>query len=148
MKFKFSLEKLLKQRHIQVDLMKKDFLEIQDLFIQEKENLNTLIRIKENSLLRRHQAIQDGINWQSEVEQINLFLLGHDLRIAQQNERLIKLEKEVENKREILRKALVDAKIVETLKEKKKAEFIKDVQTKEYKELDELAALRHKKVVG
>lgn len=145
MKFKFAFEKLLRQREIQVDLAKKDLSEAQLLVSQEEQKLNEYITLKEQSLTRRNELISQGGSWQSEVSQINAYLLGQDLRIARQNERLIQVTKEVEKYREILRNALVEVKIVETLKEKKKAEFIKEVQKMEQKELDEIVSLRFKR---
>lgn len=145
MKFKFAFEKLLRQREIQVDLAKKELSEAQLLVSQEEQKLNEYITLKEQSLTRRNELISQGGSWQSEVSQINAYLLGQDLRIARQNERLIQVTKEVEKYREILRNALVEVKIVETLKEKKKAEFIKEVQKMEQKELDEIVSLRFKR---
>lgn len=145
MKFKFTFEKLLRQREIQVDLAKKDLSESQMILAQEEQKLNEFRNLKEQSLSRRNELISQGGSWQSEVSQINAYLIGQDLRIAKQNERLNQALKEVEKFREILRNALVEVKIVETLKEKQKAEFIKEVQKMEQKELDEIVSLRFKR---
>lgn len=142
-KFKFSLEKLLRQRHIQVDLAQKDFLEIQKVLNDEIIIRDQMVELKNNSLQQRQSLIQTEGQWQLQVNQLNDFLKGQDLRIARQNERLIKIEKEVEKYREILRNALVEAKMVEGLKEKQKAEFIKDVLKKEQAEVDEIVTMRY-----
>lgn len=73
---------------------------------------------------------------------MNAFLVGQDLRIEKQNKRLKELEKEVEVLRQILLKALTEARMVEKLKEKKKAAFLKAAMEKEQKELDEIGTIK------
>ncbi len=143
MKFKFSLEKVLKYRHTQVDLARRDFLQAQSKLDQAISVRDQMIIDKETTLQNRSQVIQKENNWQLEVEQMNAFLSGQDLRIARQNEGLKLIEKEVESYREILMKALSEAKMIERLKEKKKEEFIKNFNEKEQKELDEIATARY-----
>lgn len=143
MKFKFSLEKVLKYRHTQVDLARRDFLQAQDKLDQAISVRDQMIVDKDTTLQNRSQVIQKENNWQFKVEQMNAFLSGQDLRIARQNESLKAIEKEVESYREILMKALSEAKMIERLKEKKKEEFIKNFNEKEQKELDEIATTRY-----
>ncbi len=142
MGFKFSLEKVLTQRKIKMDLAKKDYLEAQDFLVEEQKVLVHLKTQKEDALKRRGQIIQSQSNWHADVESINQFLSGQDLRIAQQNERLIKIEKVVESRREILKECLIEVKIVEKLRANKKAEYLQEVDRKERKELDEISSIR------
>lgn len=146
MKFKFNLEKVLKHRHILVDLARKDFLEAQANVDAAKKILDDMIDLKNQQKLVRSQKVQSGKDWQNDVEQINKFLQGQDLRIARQNESLNKLEKEVESYREILLKALTEAKMIEKLKERKKQQFVKEFNETEAKELDEIATLRFSRI--
>ncbi len=142
MKFKFSLEKVLRHRSIQVDLAKKELLEAQAVYNGEQDRLTQMIELKKSTLENRSQKIKTSQSWTQTVDQMNQFLLGHDLRIKQQNLRLLELEKLVESRREILRLALIEVKIIEKLKEKKKAEFLKESLKKEQAEIDELTVLR------
>ncbi len=142
MGFKFSLEKVLTQRKIKMDLAKKDYLESQDFFVEEQKVLVHLNTQKEDAIKRRGQIIQSQSNWHADVESINQFLSGQDLRIAQQNERLTKIEKVVESRREILKECLIEVKIVEKLRANKKAEYLQEVDRKERKELDEISSIR------
>jgi flagellar protein FliJ len=142
MKFKFSLEKVLRQRELQESLAQKDFAEAQNQLNDEIAKLQNMIQIKEDSIRERNQLVQNTQTWGVSVQQINQFLLGQDLRIKQQNQRLSEFEKVVEAKREILRKASVEVKIIEKLKEKKLEEFKREFERKEQNELDELTALR------
>jgi len=146
MKFKFPLEKVLKYRHTQVDLARRDFLQAQNKLDQAIGVREQMLLDKENTLRDRSQLIQQENNWQPKVEQLNTFLSGQDLRIARQNESLRILEKEVESYREILMNALSEAKMMERLKEKKKKEFIRDFNDKEQKELDEIASVRYARI--
>ena len=142
MGFKFSLEKVLTQRKIKMDLAKKDYLESQDFLFEEQKKLDGLITQKEDAFRKRSDIIQSQSNWHADVESINQFLSGQDLRIAQQNERLIKIEKVVESRREILKECLIEVKIVEKLRANKKAEYLQEVDKKERKELDEISSIR------
>ncbi|MBC7741670.1 MAG: flagellar export protein FliJ [Bdellovibrionaceae bacterium] len=146
MKFKFSLEKVLRHRSILVDLAKKDFLEAQVVLNGEQAKLQSMIELKAASLEQRAQEVQTKNTWTQSVEQINQFLTGQDLRISQQNQRLLGLEKLVEARREILRQALIEVKIIEKLKEKKKTEFLLEVDKKEQAEMDELSVLRFSRI--
>ena len=148
MKFKFSLEKLLNQRHIQVNLDRRNFVEKQNEYNAEVEKLNEMIKLKNDVLANRSQQVAQSQNWQNDVEQMNLFLNGQDLRIARQNKRLKEVEKEVEFLRQILLKALTEARMVEKLKEKKKEAFIKEALAEEQKELDEIVSMRNKPMNG
>jgi flagellar export protein FliJ len=148
MKFKFSLEKLLNQRHIQVNLDRRNFIDKQNEYNAEVEKLEDMIKLKNEVLAHRYQQVTGSVNWQNDVEQMNLFLSGHDLRIASQNKRLKELEKEVEFLRQILLKALTEARMVEKLKVKKKEAFVKEALATEQKELDEIVSMRNKPMNG
>ncbi len=141
MKFKFSLERLLIQRHMQVDLERRNFLDKKNEFDQETEKLQQMIQLKHDTFSQRQQEVESNSHWQNDVEVMNTFLAGQDLRIENQNKRLLALEKEVEVLRQILLKALTEARMVERLKEKKKAEFIKEALDSEQKELDEIGSI-------
>ncbi len=146
MKFKFSLEKVLRHRNLQVDLAQRDYMMAQNNLSAAVEVRDEMIAIKEKNKNHRSALVSANGSWQGEVEQINSFLSGQDLRIARQNESLKMLEKEVESYREILRKALTEAKMMESLKQKKKEEFIKNFNETERKELDEISTLRHARI--
>ncbi len=146
MKFKFSLEKVLRHRNIQVDLARRDFLEAQNNLNAAINVRDEMIDVREKNKTYRADLVAKNGNWQDQVQQINTYLIGQDLRIARQNESLKLLEKEVESYREILRKALTEAKMMERLKDKKKDEFVKAYNENERKELDEISTLRHARI--
>lgn len=143
MKFKFSLEKLLNQRNIQVNLDRRQFLDKQNEYDQVEKKLNEMLQLKINILEQRSAQVAGAVGWQSEVQLMNSFLTGQDLLIEKQNKSLKSLEKEVEACRQILLKAVTEARMVERLKENKKAEFIKANLDLEQKELDEIVSMRN-----
>lgn len=146
MKFKFSLEKVLRHRNLQVDLARRDFIQAQMNLDTATQVRDEMISVKEQNKKYRSELIAQNGSWQDQVQQINTYLIGQDLRIAKQNESLKLLEKEVESYREILRKALTEAKMMEKLKERKKEEFVKTYNENERKELDEISTLRHARI--
>ena len=148
MKFKFPLEKLLHRRQLQVDLDRRQFVEKQQEYDFENEKLNEMMALKNRVIKDRLESVSQSSHWQNSVEQMNLFLSGHDVRIARQNQRLKNIEKEVELLRQILLKSLTEARMVEKLKEKKKQTFIQEALATEQKELDEIVSMRNKPMNG
>lgn len=145
-KFKFTLEKVLKQRHIAADMAQKDFAEAQAALDQEIQKLNEMIAVKEDSLARRTAMIQEGGDWVNSVGQINQFVSGQDLRIKNQNLRLTQFEKLVESRREILRQAVSEVKILEKLEEKQRAAHKIESDREQQADMDEIAVLRFSRI--
>lgn len=141
-KFKFSLDKALKQRQIAADLAKRDLAEAQEQLRAELEKLQQMRGLKDETLARRAAMIQNTSDWVNQVEQINVFLNGHDLRINEQNLRLQKAENLVESRREILRQAISEVKILERLEQQRRQEHMQDFLRHEQAEADELTVLR------
>lgn len=145
-KFKFSLEKVLKQRQIKLELAQKDFAESVAERNAENDILNDMINLKKRSLEERATMIQDNKNWANTVEQINFFVMGQDLRIKNQTLRLQKSENLVESKREILRQRVSEVKILERLKEKQEKAYLSEIARIEQLELDELSVIRFSRI--
>ncbi|MBC7466311.1 MAG: flagellar export protein FliJ [Bdellovibrio sp.] len=144
-KFSFSLDKVLKHRRMQAELAQKDFLEAQRNYDFEDDQLQQMIATKEAAKQQRVDVVQQTQSWSATVEQINQYLTGQDVRIQKQNESLLELKKVVEAKRQILQEALTAAKIIEKLRETKKAEFFQEVAKAEQKETDEMSVMRFAK---
>lgn len=144
-KFKFSLAKVLVQRQIVADLAHKSFSEAKAVLDAETEKLNEMIEIKKRSLEDRTAMIQNSSDWVNSVAQINSFVAGQDLRIKNQNQRLLELEKLVESRREILRQRVSEVKILEKLEEKQKQAYLVKVASEEQADLDELSVVRFSK---
>lgn len=146
MKFKFSLEKVLRARQITVDLAQKEFNEAKSYLNQQESLRDQMIELKKENEVSRTNIVAKEDQWSSQVLQINEFISGQDYRIAQQNKRLSEIEKLVQNRREILLKALTEAKMIEKIKEKKMKEYVSENIKKEQKEIDEIIAARGNKL--
>lgn len=145
-KFKFTLAKVLIQRQIAADVAIKDFAEARAVFDAETEKLHQMIELKTRSLGERAAMIQGSTDWVNSVAQINHFVTGQDLRIKNQNLRLLDLEKLVEARREILRQRVSEVKIMEKLEEKQKLAHTTKAAKEEQAELDELSVLRYSRI--
>lgn len=145
-KFKFTLEKVLVQRQIVADQAERDFAEAQGQLREEEAELNRLIEAKEQATIERRNLIDTTQDWMSSVNQINQFLLGQDVRVKKQHLRIKDAENLVESRREILRQAVSEVKIIERLEEKQKKAYMAEVAKAEQAELDELAVLRFSRI--
>ena len=146
MKFKFSLQKVLEHRKVVEDLAQKDF---QDVVNQYNEQVALLEKMT-NSKTTAHQSIgtltaQGGTQGPA-LSQIHDFLKGQDIRIQRQRQNVQAAEKLVEEKREVLRQAALEYKIMEKMREKKFEDYKQDRQAREQKEMDEQNILRFKVV--
>lgn len=142
-KFKFGLSKVLIQRQIAADIAVKEFSESKAVLDGEIARLNEMISVKTRSLAERAAMIQGSTDWVNSVAQINNFVTGQDLRIKNQNLRLLELEKLVEARREILRQRVSEVKIIEKLEEKQKRAYMENAAKAEQAELDEISVLRY-----
>ncbi|MES3039295.1 MAG: flagellar export protein FliJ [Bdellovibrionota bacterium] len=144
MKFKYSLEKVLKHREILESVAQREFQEmmgelvqaqntLDGLFHQEKKARESLLVFQENSVV---ELPQHGT-------QLDHFLKLQALRIETQKTKVEAAQKRVEEKREILRAKAIDRKILVKHKEQKHELFTAEVNRKEQLEMDELSVLRH-----
>ena len=141
-KFKFTLEKVLVQRNIIKDTAERSFAEAQQLLNAENNALNALTEAREQSVTQRRTLIDTTQDWMTSVDQINQFIAGQDLRIKKQHLRIKDAENLVESRREILRQAVSEVKIIERLEEKQKKAYLAEVAKADQAELDELTVLR------
>ena len=145
-KFKFGLSKVLVQRQIVADIAQKNFAEAKAALDAETEKLNEMISTKHQSLEDRSTMIQNNSDWVNSVAQINNFIVGQDLRIKNQNQRLLELENMVESRREILRQSVSEVKILERLEEKQRQAYMGKARKAEQDELDEISVLRFSRI--
>jgi flagellar FliJ protein len=78
----------------------------------------------------------------NDLHQVGEFIKGQDIRIERQNVAIEKQQLIVEDLRQILRKAALDYKIIEKLRDKKKEEFRIESRKHEQKQIDELTNAR------
>lgn len=132
-RFKFSLDKLLDIRREKEEESKRDFTESQ----REKRKLEEKIDNLQSSYDK-----YKGINENEDVVYQKLkryYIQGLQKGIKSAKEDLLTKNLEVDEKRRELIEKQIERKTVETLKEKKYAQFIKEQQRVDQINLDELA---------
>ena len=144
MKFKFPLKTVMRQRKIIEELAQKEFQTAQAQLQAEIDLLNLFEKQVSETHLNSYE-IQSSAGQVSGALKYNFeFLKGQDIRIERQRAKVQEVEKLVEGKREILRQAALEYKIIEKLKEKKWEEFKHEYSLEEQKEMDEQSILRYK----
>lgn len=146
MKFKFSLEKVLAHRKVVENLAQKDFQEALANYSQEEKKLHSMENQISVAHTRVDSLVKQGGHPGPALVQIDEFIKGQKVLIEIQKEKLQSLEKLVEDKREILRQAALDYKIMEKMRENKFAEYRETRLKNDQKEMDEQAILRFKSV--
>jgi flagellar export protein FliJ len=144
MKFKFPLQKVLEHRKIVENLAQKDFQEVQMLLNNENDKLAQLEKAMHEAQVTAGSLSSEGGHQGAALSQIHDFLRGQRIRITQQRFRIAEVEKLVEAKRDILRQAALDYKIIEKMRENKFEEYRQGRLIEDQKEMDEQAILRFK----
>ncbi len=143
MKFRFAFESLLEHRKLEEEIARRDFNEAHNILDQQKalyKKLYTRLHEVESEVSQR-QASKDGVSISNLLE-LDDFMAGQKVKIARQREVVINHTSIMEGKQEILIAAAKERKILEKLKEKKKAEHKKLMAKKDAKLNDEIVVTR------
>ncbi len=127
-------------------MAKKDFQEAMQAFNEEKARLEEMEQQKTGAHFKAGSLTSQGGNQGPALTQIHEFLKGQEIRIHRQMQNVQECEKLVEAKREILRQAAQEYKIMEKMRENKFEEFKHERNLEEQKEMDEQSILRFKAV--
>lgn len=146
MKFKFPLQKVLEHRKIRENLAQKDFQEVVMQLNEENALLDRMLGQVQNAHGQAGTLATQGGAQGPALTQIHEFLKGQEIRIHRQKQKIQEVEKLVEAKREILRQAALEYKIMEKMRENKFEEYRAERLATEQKEMDEQAILRFKAV--
>lgn len=146
MKFKFPLQKVLEHRKIKENLAQKDFQEVVTLLNEEQGRLDAMLGQVQNAHQQAGSLSQAGGAQGPALSQIHEFLKGQEVRIQRQRQKVQEIEKLVESKREILRQAALEYKIMEKMRENKFEEYRAERLSNDQKEMDEQSILRFKAV--
>ena len=145
MKFKFSLEALLKQNKILEDLAKKEYYEAE---FKTKESLNKVeamfLEITQNKK-KISEIEMAGGNISASTVGINSYIQGLKIKIAREQEVFRELKYISDQKLEVLREKAIEHKKVDTLKAKRFAEFKIAKRKKDMKAMDELSIIKYKR---
>lgn len=146
MKFKFPLQKVLEHRKLRENLVQKDFQDAQALLQEQLNKLEKMNREVTEAYERSGSLTKQGGAQGPALMEIHEFLKGQRQRIHFQEQKVQEFEKLVEAKREILRQAAMDYKIMEKMRENKFEAYRQERIATEQKENDEQSILRFKAV--
>lgn len=144
MKFKFPLQKVLDHRKVKEDLAQKDFQEAFMVLNDLKAKLTEMENVAHEAHLRMGTLQKKGGTQGPALSQINDFLCNQKILIQMQQVKIFNQEKVVEEKRDLLRQAAVETKVISKFKEKKFEEYKQGLESAEQKEMDEQSILRYK----
>jgi len=144
MKFKFPLQKVLDHRKIKEDLAQKEFQEA----VMALNELNAKLAEMEKAVHQAHLQLgtlqEQGGAQGPALSQVDEFIINQKLLIQRQKVKIQQQQKVVEDKRDLLRQAAVETKIISRFKEKKFAEYEEIQEKEEQKDMDEQSLLRFK----
>lgn len=144
MKFKFPLQKVLDHRKTKENMAQKDFQDaMNDLLALERQQ-QQMEEALHGSHLRAGSLASAGGSQGPALSQINEFQRGQKVLIARMQVKIQEQQKVVEEKRELLKQAAIETKIIAKFKEKKFDEFRETQEKEEQKEMDEQSILRYK----
>lgn len=146
MKFKFPLEKVMDYRKLTQDLAQRDFQETVNELKLENNKLEKMYEDEHQAQVQAGVFTQKGGAQGPALTQVHDFLRGQKIRIEQQKIKIKEVQKLVETKREILRLAAQDYKIIEKMRENKLLAHQAEQETQDQKNMDEQNILRFKAV--
>lgn len=138
------MQKVLEHRKVVENLAQKDFQDAVAVLNEFQAKLDTMRQDVLEAQARAGSLIQAGGTQGPALTQIHEFLKGQKIRIQDQEHKVQEIEKIVEYKREILRQAALDYKIMEKVRENKFEEYKAERKIQDQKEMDEQAILRFK----
>lgn len=142
--FIFRLESFLKIKEKFEEKAKTEYGEAISKLEKEKEILKNLEYEKYNTILNLKRNIENGIK-PLELKSMNEFIYLLDKKIEEQKQNIEKAIEFAEEKRQLLVEAMKDKKIFETLKEKEKEAYMKELLKKEQKVVDEIVSYKYNK---
>lgn len=141
-KFVFKLESFLKIKEKLEDSAKTEYGKAILKLEEEKDILNKLENQKLGAILKFKESLNYTIN-PFNIKNMNEFIKIIDIKILNQMENVQKAFEFSEEKRQNLIDAMKERKIFETLKEKEKEAYIKEILQKEQKIIDEIVSYKY-----
>ncbi|HON55471.1 MAG TPA: flagellar export protein FliJ [bacterium] len=137
MKFVFKFERLLKIRYYTLEKLENQLAILQSELYRETENLKNMYRTLEET----YKTLTDCLTGSIDVRHITSLKhytekISSDIDI--QKKIIIQLNNEISAKKKQVMIAMQKVKVLEKLKEKQYAKFLKDLEYKENLTLDEI----------
>ena len=142
--FNFSLESVLGYRKSLEDNVKRDLSALGKILMDTEEILVSL-KDEYGRSIKGLELMQKGSISPKELEMYLNFQKNLKKKIESQEEQLVEVKKDWENKRDELVDASKEKKVLEVLKEKNAEEYRYDFAKSDQKEMDEVASGRFQK---
>jgi flagellar FliJ protein len=143
MKFKFPLQKVLEHRKLIENQKQKDFQDAMAELVALQKKLGGMEALSDEARVRAFRVQDQGGAAVPTLSQIDEFIKNQKILIERLKVKIQNQEKVVEEKREILRQAAVETKVIVKLKERRLEEFQREADLLEQKEMDEQSVLRY-----
>jgi len=141
MKFKFSLEAVLSLREQKLEALKEELASLKATLAEEEKELEGLRGRRRHYLEELRAKQKEGLS-PPDILRYEDFLSDLEDRIHLQRKRVDHLKRQLEQKRQEVILASQELKTVERLKEKRLAEFLKEIRRQEGIFLDEFGLRR------
>lgn len=141
-KFVFKLESFLKIKQKLEDSAKTEYGKAISKLEEEKMILNQFQNQKIETIDRFKKSLNYNIN-PFDIKNMNQFIKSIDIKILNQQQNVQKAFEISEEKRKNLIDAMKERKIFETLKEKEKESYLKEILQKEQKVIDEIVSYKY-----
>ncbi len=142
MKKEFKLEKVLDYRDRVLDQEKMKLAELNNADELLVKQMN---EIEEEILLKQQERTNDTSNGMlSFAEMYDKYIKVKEKEYLQTAIKRQELQKVIEQQKLIVRKALADLKIMQKLKEKHLLEYVKYMDKKEARDIDEINVTKHR----
>ena len=141
-KFKFRLDRLLRQRKAELDMAQKVYYEAQVKVQEQLALIQSQYKDLDSARERIEQLEKQGGNFILQVETLHSFITGQKIRIENSRAKARELMLVAEEKHEALIEKMQAHKMIERLKEKKKEEHKIEMRKKLAKQLDDITLMR------
>mgnify|MGYP004550785179 FL=1 len=141
-KFYYRMQNILDIKYKLEEQAKQEFAQAQARYQQEQRKLFAIQKRREQYLDEMRRQASDRLNV-LELERCNQAIEILDEQIRMQKEQVFRAMAEVDKARERLNDVMQERKTHEKLKEHQFEQFMKDLNTQEMKEIDELVSYQH-----
>lgn len=141
-KFYYRMQNILDIKYKLEEQAKQEFAQAQARYQQEQRKLFAIQKRREQYLDEMRRQASNRLNV-LELERCNQAIEILDEQIRMQKEQVFRAMAEVDKARERLNDVMQERKTHEKLKEHQFEQFMKDLNTQEMKEIDELVSYQH-----
>ena len=147
MAFKFSLEALLRVRERMFELAKMEFAKL----INRKKEIEKELELARSSLKEEADKLKREMEVGIMSSDFNLriqLIASMEQKIRELDGRLKEVEVDLLKAKEDLKQKHIDYELVKKLKDSQLKKYLKEVNAKLQKELDELVSIKHARLRG